>query len=518
MEKSFISSLPLIASTLGRKYGLKVVISGEQAYTNGQTIYLPVLPCDSSPELVGLARGFIDHEAAHIRETNMEAVKAAHLVPLEKHLWNTIEDWRVENILSQLFPGCRHNFKWLILHMFDREYQAAPLDLDILNWFLLELRSWSVPELAPRVLVFKSRIDLEIPGFTDKFKPIMNRIKTDCPNTEAAISYAKEIVELMKHLMSMDAVNSGDKPQTGSDQSQIIKTLLDKFEDELPGGIGEIAGKILTESEAVGSVNGGLQVARLASRVFEELPLESIVEARNVTLPLKYKLQSRLQASILKRVNPGRRGRLDQKSIHKLFTQNPRVFLKPAPRLGHNTAVHLLIDTSGSMQGVIEQVGLMAYALCRSLSEIDGIKVAASVFPGGKIGSGQGASWDTVAPVLKPGQALHHRFKFKAAGSTPLGEALWWVLQEMQEMQEMSMLKEKRRMVFILTDGDPNCLNNAELAIAEAKSLGFEIYGLGLGRTALPELLPGKYLEIYHLAELPQKLFGLLGQVICRHQ
>lgn len=59
MRKHFIRSLPLVASALGRKYGLKVVIGGEQAATGGNTIYLPSLPLSSPPELVALARGYI---------------------------------------------------------------------------------------------------------------------------------------------------------------------------------------------------------------------------------------------------------------------------------------------------------------------------------------------------------------------------------------------------------------------------------------------------------------------------
>ena len=62
---SFIRSLPLVASALGLKYGLKVIIGGSEAGIDGRTIRLPRLPLDSPPELVGLARGYLDHEAAH---------------------------------------------------------------------------------------------------------------------------------------------------------------------------------------------------------------------------------------------------------------------------------------------------------------------------------------------------------------------------------------------------------------------------------------------------------------------
>ncbi len=73
--KHFIRSLPLVAAALGRKYGLKIIIGGTEAMTDGDTIFLPTLPLDSPVEMVNLARAFLDHEAAHIRDTDMEQLK-----------------------------------------------------------------------------------------------------------------------------------------------------------------------------------------------------------------------------------------------------------------------------------------------------------------------------------------------------------------------------------------------------------------------------------------------------------
>ena len=199
MRDNFIRSLPLVASALGRKYGLKVVIGGEQAATNGDTIYLPSLPLNSPPELIALARGFLDHEAAHVRETNMRVLKTANLSPLEHHVWNTIEDWRVEKILGDLFPGCRRNFEWLIKHMFDCKHgEGIPLDLEILNWLLLEMRSWSVPEIKSRADSLEQRIEADLAGLIPALKHTLNRIRLNCPDTKTAIDYAREIVETLK--------------------------------------------------------------------------------------------------------------------------------------------------------------------------------------------------------------------------------------------------------------------------------------------------------------------------------
>lgn len=68
--KDIMKSLPLVASVLGERYGVEVRIGGDSAFTNGRVIQLPSLPHDSDEGVLALARGFLDHEAAHIRHTD----------------------------------------------------------------------------------------------------------------------------------------------------------------------------------------------------------------------------------------------------------------------------------------------------------------------------------------------------------------------------------------------------------------------------------------------------------------
>jgi hypothetical protein len=119
--RDIMACLPLVASILGDRYGVKVVIGGKKAATDGTTIHLPTLPLDCDEDLLLLARGFCDHEAAHIRHTDFEAFRLAKLTPVQTHLWNTIEDWRVEELLVSIFPGCRHNFQRLIQRFFGND-------------------------------------------------------------------------------------------------------------------------------------------------------------------------------------------------------------------------------------------------------------------------------------------------------------------------------------------------------------------------------------------------------------
>jgi hypothetical protein len=67
-HKDIIKSLPLLASILGRKYGVRVEIGGDTAHTDGTTIHLPGLPVSMDGTTLGLIRGYTDTPGrGHIR-------------------------------------------------------------------------------------------------------------------------------------------------------------------------------------------------------------------------------------------------------------------------------------------------------------------------------------------------------------------------------------------------------------------------------------------------------------------
>lgn len=106
------TTLPLVAKALGEKYDIQVQISGDQAYTNGRIINLPSMP--DSKEAALLARGYIDHESAHIRFTDFSVKSSSTML---KNLTNILEDIRIEKMMGAKYPGCRSNLKDLAEHL-----------------------------------------------------------------------------------------------------------------------------------------------------------------------------------------------------------------------------------------------------------------------------------------------------------------------------------------------------------------------------------------------------------------
>ena len=205
-NRDILSSLPMLASILGDQYGIEVRIGGSEAKTNGKIIYLPSLPLDCDRDLVALARGFLDHEAAHIRHTDFQAIKAARMNPVTFNLFNTLEDWRIEQRLAAIFPGCRQNLHWLIRRLFLEDKEREPQDAEAespaivaLRYVLLTVRAWDVPELSGRVSGVGQMLDRLFPGLRGQMDEILKDVQGSCPDTKEAIDYARRLAACLQN-------------------------------------------------------------------------------------------------------------------------------------------------------------------------------------------------------------------------------------------------------------------------------------------------------------------------------
>jgi nitric oxide reductase activation protein len=137
--------------------------------------------------------------------------------------------------------------------------------------------------------------------------------------------------------------------------------------------------------------------------------------------------------------------------------------------------------------------------------EASKINVAVTAFPGSQLPNG---SYSTVAPVISHGQKVHTNMDLVPTGGTPMGEALWWV------MQDMLPLCEKRKLVLVVTDGEPDSLDRANQSIEQGCKAGFEIYGIGLTSPGINVLLPGRSAVVNSMVELAPAMFTLLEGAI----
>lgn len=525
--KDIMASLPLVASVLGDKYGVNVIIGGDQACTDGKVIMLPTLPLHCDAELLALARAFIDHESAHIRHTDFRALQAAKLTPVQKHLWNILEDWRCENALTAIYPGCRQHFRWLIQHHFGKDDDKArdtnPAktvlpSLSVLNYVLLTVRVWDVPAIETPKRKEAAVIQQAYPGLLSNLDSTLDEVRMDCQNTQDAIDYALKLSAIMEDYVQnpvppkkeQASPNGLHSPQEAESirttaQQQLAEILHAPAED-LPQHLGQQIADALNARQT-NPQRPGLTVARTGYKYTTFLPEKVRTESIKNSVALRTRLHGLLQAITQQPCIMGRRGKLCPERLYGLAVHNPRVFLKRGQKRQVSTAVHLLVDCSGSMSGPrMDLASRACYAVALALKQCRGVSVGVTAFPGSDT-----RTKITVAPILRHGEPVHHKFSMSGTGNTPLGEALWWVIQRMYP------LKEERKIILILSDGSPNSVPATRHALKQADALGFEVMGLGIQDNNMEFLLPPLGMPtrtIHDLSELAPAMFGMLQKAL----
>lgn len=542
-EKDILGCLPLLASVLGNTYGVHVRIGGSDACTDGNMIQLPSLPVDCGKELLLLVRGFIDHESAHIRYTDFKAFKEAALDAVTKNLFNAIEDWRVENRLAAVFPGCRHNFHELIRRFFveDATKERAgerSLALSVLNYVLLTVRSWDVPEVSQPLGEETTSMDTHFPGMRQPLDLILAQIRQECPDTSSAIHYARQLAHCLKSWKSSSQEEQNQESGTRTENTsasekgretstsdasahgtssvgnscspagetgQDILSGIQSIVDTLPVDMGNWLGKQL-EVHAAGESGRKVEMAVEGSCEVHLLPDQDREKAVRMATALKARMLGLLQAHTLRHAISGRQGKLETGKLYRLSTGSPRVFQKRASVHKLDTAVHILLDSSGSMHGESIKLAVQAcYAVGKALEHLSGISLGITSFPAyrdGKIG---------VFPLVRHGQKMTDRMQMQAHGGTPLAEALWWV------MRQMLILRETRKVVLILTDGVPDDVPQCLQALEALRKTGVEVYGIGMKFDCISSLLPDTSSRVIsRFEELSPALFEVLQHALLR--
>ena len=547
-----LKALPLVASMLGDKLGVRVIIGKNgTACTDGESIFLPPLPSEGTPDLLGLVNGYVDHEAAHIRHTEFEALKQSRMSPLERHLANTIEDWRVEHELVKRYPGCREHFIWLIRHIFlensndDEKAEAtSPSAFSILNHVLLTLRSWDVPDLITEVKANSSSLYEVWPELMTELDQLLEEIPASCSSTKDSIALSKRIVRLIKEEAKKEnsaPIKEAQEQETGSQEEgqddsvpvlspsenqgqtsqeqeetgpsdasddqpvpfRQLTELLRIKKSELPESFDNQLEHIL-KSTAIQTGNG-IGMARVGHIARSPLEEKDRIEALSSIRAMTTRLSGLLQSEVLRRSAPSRYGRLDSQRLHRIATNDPRLFRSNEKVVGIDTAVHILLDVSGSMARRIKLASLACYSVASSLSSIRGVNVGVTAFPALE----EQDDIVTVCPLLKHGERMNDDFEVTVQGTTPLAEALWWVAKQLVSQ------KEVRKIVLLITDGEPDDFQAAQETVSALQKQGIEIIGVGIHSCRLSVFVEHQ-ITITELSELAPAMLTLLQQTLLR--
>ncbi len=493
-------SLPIVASLLSERYGVSVVIGGDTAYTDGSTIVLPSLP--ETPRTEQLVRGYIDHESAHIRYTDFTICGD---YPAHHMMLNLLEDMRVERLMGEQFPGARQNLS----HLVEALEQEGALRLNVQSPLQL---------LCSYIMAYgRCALGHNLSGLMEQVLPPMaqaawcNKEKIDqlCARSLVLGSTAEAAALARDFLAELPA---GDKPCTGSSaESPDGDSQATSPQHEVPTAdegqsmahscdVGGLAAALLgQEHGSHGKKTCHIRLPRPVSVATRPLDM---TDDRRLTARLRGRLRSLLQSVRLSDHCSGCRGRVpEHRVLYRALLGDSRLFRKRTLARAPNTAVMLLLDRSGSMRYERLDVASRSAALVAEVLEQEqGCRVAVTAFPG--------SSSHEVVPLVRFGERIARKqFGIDAEGGTPLAEALYYA------GAQLLLQPEQRRILMVMTDGEPDCCESTKQALGWLTQRGVEICAIGIMDTTVRELFSTNVI-ITALEELPRAVIRLLGEVL----
>jgi hypothetical protein len=273
------------------------------------------------------------------------------------------------------------------------------------------------------------------------------------------------------------------------------------------GNVGEKLAELLCQNATESSFNGTAAAApRLptAHSLNHTVGYDDLSALRVHTAALRARLQGLVQASKQKRSTPVSVGhRLDSRVLTRLRVCDTRVFTRKDEKQAVNTAVCMLLDSSGSMGNttVLNKMGIASracFVAAEALYSIPGVRTAIATFKGHD---------NCVFPMVGFGEKPDHsRFNITGSGGTRLGHALWWA------WGELCLRRETRKICIAFSDGDTGDSPVTHAAIKRMRESGIEVIGIGIQDSSIKQYLPDNYRIIKSLDQFTPALLELLRE------
>lgn len=576
-KNSVFNALPIVAAHYGEKFGVKVVIGGSGAATDGNTILVPNVP-ETYPNK-DVVWGYLTHEAAHVRHTDFDVWNAAaNAESLRTTLLNVLEDVRIENAMVKQFPGVRSDLDATVLYLKETaRFQAVSgtdepgrvLQAKLMYWLRANVLQQPVEDLAQSAETAMQEAFTE--GVNTRLgvllrKAVNTKTTSDCLDlTDKILKMLDEEAEKEEEKSKGEESTSDDtdSTDTGSDDGLADgNSDVDTGEDESDSG-GDDAQSQPGESTAGrsdssdtdqnqssnghGASQQEMDAAQQAAEqirkalnsgagdldqdAFEALKAELCQEAdlngddsyctvptapptggdeqqgkellgqvQSTTSKLRSQLMGLVQAARRNRDFARRSGRkLDTKRVTRVLSGDTRIFKKREEKVQANTAVHVLTDLSSSMSGHQEQVAREAsLAIALALEAIPGVSPAVTYF--------SGYSNDPVRSAVRHGQSARRNAKHfvePSRGCTPMAEGLWYAAYELSKMGE------DRKLMIVITDGDPDNARACHTVLDLCSNAGIETVGIGICHPNVKDFFD-RSIVINSVDELRNTLFQLM--------
>lgn len=570
----FITSMSKLASMLGARYGVKVQVSGTGAFTDYSgkipIINLPLVTAERGQEV--LLRGYIDHEAGHVRYTSRKIFSNARVQQnyLVETLWNICEDVYIERRMSAAFRGCGQNLRRIAIVLFRGKIEpttSEPVLEQVLSYILYGCRSIPVQELRPEAAVLRDAFPW--PSILPELDKLIARSAVT-KNSDECLSLTEEMEALILSAykqeygekQSQDSQSGqgqdsqgqdsqsgqgSQKPLTKAEQKRAasLKKKLDKAINKIakeqvgsdniaPGEMWEIMKKVMAANINAGhgyyssgteDIQRKLDIGKvIAGKIAPSYDVDKYTGCRSMTIrkATGYNLLSqddiilgdRMAVQLASRMSSV----LQTRSLVKRGTgsvgtrlDNHRLY---RPAVGDARIFRHDIPGRTPDVEIMCLVDTSGSMYGDSISTVNqtayAIVKATQNIRGCAVGiMSFNTTMESVKDMHTPVPPVRLT-RMEANGGTALGSALMRVLDCFTE-------KARRHVVIILTDGMADDLPILSSALDRAEQNAVEVYGLGIGDggSYIGDVMGRKHFrEVRQNSAIPAALLGMLGEAL----
>ena len=236
-NKTLHNAFPFVAAALGNRFGIKVCIGGDKAFTDGKTIQLPAYNGDD-PDYQAVAWGLLAHEAAHIRYSDFSLAFGGSV--LRRRLSGAIEDVRIEHELAKDFPGTRLTLRSVIEHMIAKGGLMAGTTTDhpaniLYGYVLKSLRARVLGQMDLQPLVEQTEIALKAKfpkGAVIRLQGLLSEVPEGLTSEQDCLNLTDRILTMIEQEVEQQKQNQNN--QSSSSSTEENKSAADDQADPEP--------------------------------------------------------------------------------------------------------------------------------------------------------------------------------------------------------------------------------------------------------------------------------------------
>jgi Mg-chelatase subunit ChlD len=550
-QRALDKALTITARMFADQAGIQVKRGARaSAATDGRVIYLPQHRNELvlSDEDITLNLGYIFHETGHILHTDLSCMGVK---PIQKAIMNILEDVRIERRLFDDFHIVRRHLDRLtgILvkrgEAFEsvRESDTKPRLFQALMLYKLRAEVLGQKALSELAKGAEEACQKAFPPtMLLNLETRMNRVLR-CKSTADVARLSEEILKMLEEEeqneepdppdqdSQQDQEDSGDcqgqnqgqagngqpKPgqqdvpesdlpngqkHSGGGHGGSIRELLEMSEEDIERGVGE---RLAQHVDQIAQENAGRNVLPLRFPSVHphcldgaSMSLDKIRASSNALRNRMMQWQSRAQDGDAYHVNSGTR--FDAKRLWARRFGTP-TFLREEEGIDLEAAISVVVDRSGSMHDVIQTVIEASVATAMAF-EHPSIAHQVIAFP-------WGAECEPGVSVIKGWdenvRKLANRIpNMDAQGGTPMAEAILF------SASQLAVRPEPRRVMLVITDGEPNNLDQATENVKLARQHGIHVMGLGVGINPVSVFGEADSASIKGIQDLASTMIALL--------